>query len=182
MKYAKVLCAIALPFLCLANSANADVIDFEELSSGTIGANHYASQGLILDGTYSIYTNQDPGVNGSGSKSIHQSYNHFGGTFVNTVSSISVLMGDWCCDYDTGVLSVYDAANNLIGTSNNAGNAWFSISSTAAGIKSFSINGTGAVLFDKIEFTVSSVPEPGPLALLGLGLLMIRLGRKKSPI
>lgn len=180
MKLAKVLFALALPACTLMNAARADVIDFEELTSGTIGANHYASQGLILDGTYSVYTNLSPGVNGSGSKSIHQSLNHFGGTFTNTVSSISVLMGDWCCDFDTGTLTVFDSSNNLLAVTSNSGNAWFTVAASSVGIKSFSINGTGAVLFDKIEFEFSSVPEPGPLALLGLGLVLVHLGRRKT--
>lgn len=45
----------------------------------------------------------------------------------------------------------------------------------------FGIQNPGDVLLDNIEFSTSTIPEPGEGALLGLGVVLVAVRRRRSP-
>lgn len=179
-KITHVLASLVLALV--SGAASATVIDFEELSFGqSISYDHYASQGILFDSgiNWGIY---DPSSS-SPQKALINNTSFAGdlfGSFTSTVSDLSIKMGDWCCDADTGLLEAYDIDGNLLASDSGASNSWFTISVTTSDIASFRVFATGAVIYDEISFTASEVPTPSVFALLGLGLAGIGFSRKKK--
>lgn len=185
MKKFLVLLALGM----MSQLTHAAVIDFEDLSAvghfGSISHDRYESQGLLFDsaGNYAAYANSSGG--GGGSWSVNSivgnaNYQGISGSLVDAASSFSVSMGDWCCDFDTGTLSVFDADGNLLGTDSGSGNSWFNVSVAANMIKSFSISATGMVLYDSISFETTDVPEPSPFLLMATGLAGLGFASRKK--
>lgn len=166
------------------NLASATTIDFEELSYGQdVAYDLYQSEGIIFDSgiDWEIYNN------GNYPKALINNTNWAGdliGSFINPVSSLSVLMGDSGGDIDTGRLEVYDADGTLLASDFGSGSSWFTVSVAVNNISSFRIFQTNLVVYDEIIFDGSApsppIPEPSTILLFGFGILgLARVNRKK---
>lgn len=183
---------IALLFVSLSlglGVAHATLLDFEDLSAvgqgGSVAFNRYQASGVVFDSSisYGAYNHPAGGANTAG-WSLYNATNTYGdisGTFTSPVNFMSILVGDWCCDFDQATLSVFDSSNHLLATSSGSGDSWFTLSVSASGISRFSIASSGAVLYDNLSFSdTNRVPEPATLALLGLGVLGIAASRRRA--
>ena len=81
--------------------------------------------------------------------------------------------------------TTYDALDNVIESwvvSNSCCGGFFD-GSNGGGIARASLNGFGDwVVFDDLQFVTQSVPEPGTLALFGIGLFGMGLARRKKKV
>ena len=99
---------------------------------------------------------------------------------VTSVDFISVFAGDAIADTDTVTLNGFDSLNDLIDTDTFTDVAAQTLSIFGAGIVRFEIIQTGAIAIDDFTFNPNNVPEPAPLALLGLGLAGLGLSRRRT--
>lgn len=161
------------------SGAQASLVNFEDLSAlgngQTVAYNRYQSSGVVFasGGSYEAFDHPVGGANDGGWSLYANGAGNLSGSFLQDVSSMSIQVGDWCCDPDASTLTVYDAGGSVLGSASGSGADWFTLTATFAGIRSFSLASTGAVLYDNLNFTVATgaVPEPGSLALVALALL-----------
>jgi hypothetical protein len=82
-------------------------------------------------------------------------------------------------------VSVFDAANMLLGSTNvsvpSGGSGFFGVISDTDVITRVSVNNTSAFdVIDDVAFGTASIPEPGTLALFGLGLAGLGFARRRK--
>lgn len=107
--------------------------------------------------------------------------------FTDTVSFVSVDLGDFGADNDTVFIRAFDSANVLLGSQfrNNLGARLGTVSVAAANI-SYAIFGTtidaGFISADNFTFTpeTPAVPLPAGGALLLTGLAALAIGRRRK--
>jgi len=179
------LALTSLATLGLANPANATVLDFDS----------YADKTILAVGTFDsigVHFNETLQVNSGNIGDLPQSlpntavnFDSFGGNItgfflgpVTSVDFISVFAGDEGFDTDTVTLNGFDSLNNLVDTDTFTDVAAQTLSIFGAGIVRFEIIQTGAIAIDDFTFNPNNVPEPAPLALLGLGLAGLGLSRR----
>lgn len=166
-------------------------LDFEGGATGTAVGSDYSGSGVVFTNAY--YTTSYSSENGSSTWATGEKsgeYNGVGnvamsGYFTGTTDYISaqIIYADWLAT--TSYLDVYDSSSNwLAGTSLSSSSTPYSLTINTPGIASFifswsggaSTNGSGGYMDDVIGIdnlafnTVSSVPEPSSLLLLGSGL------------
>lgn len=177
-----------------AGSAMAVTIDFESTPTGTYSVLNYGPVAITFlagSGSFNV-DNQTPGPPISKHNLISYFTNpgtgSFQATFAGGASSVSIGMGDFNADDDEGHLRAYDAANNLLASdylfvpSNVYGGGTLTVSSSTS-IARVEWNETGsfpgAVYWDNLAYT-AAVPEPETYALMGLGLGLVALARRRK--
>lgn len=178
-----------------ASSAMAVTIDFESTPTGTYSVLNYGPVAITFlagTGTFNV-DNQTPGPPISQHNLISYFTNpgtgSFQATFAGGASSVSIGMGDFNADDDEGHLRAYDAANNLLASdylfvpASVYGGGTLTVSSSAS-IARVEWNETGsyagAVYWDNLSYTAAAVPEPETYALMGLGLGLVALARRRK--
>ena len=172
-------------------AANADLIDFEDLNVGDVVTDQYANDGVIFDSDgLEIWDFVSLRVCPSdvdlciGDLRFHFVDPNDGATAAST-DFLSFEIGDTGGDLDEWFIHIFDS--NLVELENRyiASNDFITQAFNYSDIGSVWIDWATPIVsgyvFDNLEFnTPTSVPEPGTLALLGIGLLGMGAARRKK--
>lgn len=195
-----VLCLISISYSSLIttpinpNAINATVIDFDNFKTGEYKTPITIGDVTFNTNDYFVITNN--GASGMyNTKGVHLENTSTGFTSIDfdfsyEVSSFGFNIGGSNEDWK---LEAFDASNNLIEV-HTLPQTWNSNNGDFFGIRAngitkarltqltFLFKLTDYVLFDNFSFTtpLQSVPEPGTIALLSIGLFFIGLIRKKA--
>ncbi len=185
--------ASATPITSMADPSlsGATVIDFESVALGEYGS--LALSGVTINGIGGTMTICDGCGGGGGSfGDVGRSLQNTSGTptsfdlvFDGLVSAFGIVGGavnhPW-------TYTAYDSSNNILETLNlnDPCCSGFFNGIATNGIARVNLSGGGDwVVFDNLAFVSqgsNSVPEPGTLALLGLGLSGLLFSRKKKSV
>lgn len=177
--------------LCSAPAAGV-VIDFNSAPPGCYsaytdqGVTFTASDGLGLTSfNFASSPNGTPGVIGC---FVTGSFASTIATFASTYTgSVSVDLGDFNEDAETVFLELYDAANNLLAQASQLLAADFigmvTLAASAANVAYAVFGGSGelgsSVYGDNFTFAPQVIPEPAPLAMIALGLVLLAARRRR---
>ncbi|MBB3193748.1 PEP-CTERM sorting domain-containing protein [Roseateles terrae] len=179
------LAMAAAGLVAVVTPAAAATVNFEDLRNVTPTYDRYASKGLTFSANTSYWVYDHSGSkSAAGNYSLGSSgWDNITGYFSVAVNSLSMLVGDEGNDFDRATLNVYDSANHLLASASGSGTSWFSLSvNSTSNIARFEIIQSGAVAIDNLNFSAAaanSVPEPGTLALAGLGMVGVALLRRR---
>ncbi len=191
------LVLVAVMFSPIA--ANADLITFEGLANGTVVTNQFSGVVFSSNAGSENQVSTQPGI-GFGSNFICTAPV---GSFINcsqetilTFSSLVSGLSFWQVgDNDSGVVALVDVfVNGLLSSTvdifgfsdfNTPNLVDLSAFNDVSSIRIYGITDRGGLGWDNFEFTpggLVSVPEPGSLTLLGLGILGMALVRRRRKV
>lgn len=186
-----ILGLLAAGLVAGAPLARATLVNFEGYADNTVleGVNLGGVTLFGVAGNAQIYANNRFGASfQSPVNSVSDDAGHgLNGTFDSPTSFVSLWGGDEGGDIDSWTLQVFDAANSslgLVASGDWTGDPYTQLSLSAAGIVRFEARWTGptaGVAWDDLQFNaaVTSVPEPGTLALLGFGIAGLAASRRR---
>lgn len=192
--------------LCAAGVANATVINFNNNPDDSYFVGSVASNGFVVtpnDGASNIGTMSNLDGSGMVNGSIYLGLwsNTSARASIVLKNATSVLFSLQSFDFDNAYQNVSGARTSsitVVGTradrtsvsqtfsnlSNVVTFQTYLLNNSFQGLTSVSFNATGGskvrALFDNITVNAAAVPEPGSLALLGLGILGLVAARKKQ--
>ncbi len=181
------LALAAAGLVAVVTPAAAATVNFEDLSNAAPTYNRYANKGLVFSTNTSYWTYEHTGSkSAAGNYSLGSwGWDNITGYFTVAVNSLSMLVGDEGGDFDRATLNVYDSTNHLLASASGSGTSWFNLSVTSTtNIARFEIIQSGLVTIDNLNFAAvtpvaNNVPEPGTLALAGLGMVGVALMRRR---
>ncbi|WP_286304107.1 VPLPA-CTERM sorting domain-containing protein [Methylophaga marina] len=175
-------------FIAIAHAAPV-AINFNSLSFSNVSS--YTTQGVTFSkGSANISTDRTPTGSRGLSGTSFSSDDPFKAVIAGGAKSVSVDLGDYGNDLDNIFLSVYDIANNLLGTTsvNCCTSSTMVTLSLAFDDISYAIFGTiggfykNSVYADNFTYTpsVSEVPVPAAAWLFASGLMGFTAMRRRS--
>lgn len=181
--------------LLLAGAAQAGVTTFDELvTDGDFASLNDISPyaGLTWSGDWFAGDNTIDGYGNAAHSGKNFAVNGFGsdGASISGATGFN-FAGAWFATPAGGAdkaswinISAYDAANQLIGTTGNVaiGDSYQWVAAAFSNVSSLSITrDSGWYVMDDFTTTAAtSVPEPGTGLMLGIGLLALAAGRRRS--
>ncbi len=173
---------IATVFLFGASSAQAVLIDFESFTAPTTILAGTDVQGLTFDQDISVSFGFSLFPSSTGNQGLAAGFGDFSGSFSQTVSSLSLAVGDAGGDVDSVILTGFNALDQIVDTDSFTAQVGQILSISGAGITRFEIVQSGGILFDNVtfEFESISVSAPGAVALFSLFLAGIGLTRNRA--
>ena len=185
------LILLATTLLFSATAAQAELIDFEQFNDGdligTVGNATFTSNNNVEVYAFGGAFAQS-GVNTIAPDAGGGSFN--GDLFVDFTSAVNNL-SFWSGGDDFNVIQatinvfvngLFDSAVSLIGDG-NAGTTDFhdlSAFSNVTRIEIVNVTDPAGLVYDDFMFDIADVPEPGTLALLGLGLVGMGITRRRK--